>query len=163
MPTPTPLAMHRFAASLIMAALAGCAEMPAPSPAAQVSPAAQQPGSARALAVARLQAIAQGDIEAIQRGYADDAILQWVGGPLDGVYQGRAQLAAPWQRFAAAQGVLHATFGASSESANPRGATVITPVIFVGQGGTIKVRHVVVIRGGQVVDEIWQVDPALTL
>jgi hypothetical protein len=31
------------------------------------------------------------------RDYADDAYLEWVGGPLDGRYRGKAEIRAVWQ------------------------------------------------------------------
>jgi hypothetical protein len=49
------------------------------------------------------------------------------------------------------------------KGANPRGATVVTPVACVGERSTVKVRHVVVVRDGRAVNETWQVGPALAL
>ena len=120
-------------------------------------------GAAQTLAAQRLQAIGRGDVQAIVQGYGENATLNWVGGPLDGTYRGTEQLASVWQRFVTAQGPMRVMLGAAVEGANPRGATVITPVAFVGDRTTVKVRHVVVLRGGRVVNETWQVDPALAV
>lgn len=46
------------------------------------------------------------------------------------------------------------------ESANPKGATVTANVVFQGQNA-IKVRYVLTLRDGKIVDEIWQIDPKL--
>lgn len=157
----------RLTAALLLAGgLAACAEEQTasyggqPTTAAAAAPAA--PGTARALAARQLEAIARGDTDAVLGGYGENATLHWVGGPLDGTYQGREQIAAVWRRFAAAQGPMRATLGAGAEGANPRGATVVTPVAFAGERGAVKVRHAVVIRDGRVVNETWQVDPALS-
>lgn len=153
-----------IAAALLLGSLAACAEVQTASyggqPAANAAPG---PDAARVLAAQRLGAIARGDLDAVLQGYGEEATLHWVGGPLDGTYQGREQIAAVWRRFAAAQGPMRATLGIVAEGANPRGATVITPVALAGERAALKVRHVVVVRGGRVVNETWQVDPALSL
>lgn len=153
-----------MAATLLVGGLAACAEVQTASYGGQpATNAAPGPGAARALAAQRLGAIARGDTEAVLQGYGEDAALHWVGGPLDGTYREREQIAAVWRRFAAAQGPMRATLGTVAEGTNPRGATVITPVAFAGERAALKVRHVVVVRDGRVVNEIWQVDPALSL
>lgn len=164
----TPRAPRLIAVALFAAGLAACAEAQtsaggAPPATAAAAAASTSAGGARALAARRLEAIARGDTEAVLEGYGEDAVLHWVGGPLDGTYQGREQIAGVWRRFAAAQGPMRATLGAAAEGANPRGATVVTPVAFAGEQGAVKVRHAVVVRDGRVVNETWQVDPALSL
>lgn len=144
-----------------LSACAGIEPLGNPAPVAAIAPAAT--GAAQAMAAQRLQAIGRGDIQTIMQGYGDNATLNWVGGPLDGTYQGPEQLAGVWQRFVTAQGPMRVMPGTAVEGANPRGATVITPVAFAGERSTVKVRHVVVVRGGRVVNETWQVDPALAL
>jgi hypothetical protein len=123
-----------------------------------ISPAALA-GPAGDAVTQRISIIAQGDIDALTAEYAPAARLHWVGGPLNGVYEGIA-LAEPWRRFFAAMGALQASIGPITESANPDGATVIAPIVFTGVRD-VKVRYVAVYRNGQLVDEIWQVDPQL--
>jgi ketosteroid isomerase-like protein len=55
-----------------------------------------------AKARAHLDAVAASDVEALMRDYAGDAYLEWVGGPLDGRYRGKAEIRAVWQKFIAA-------------------------------------------------------------
>lgn len=105
----------------------------------------------------RVESIAVGDGAAIASAYASAATLEWVGGPLDGRYQGEA-LPEVWRKFAAAQGPLRVTVGTVAESANPRGVTVAADATFSG-AAAVKVRHVQTIRDGRVVNEVWQVDP----
>jgi hypothetical protein len=109
---------------------------------------------------AHFAAIAGGDLGAVMQGYNENAQLQWIGGPLDGSYQGTAAIRGVWEKFEAAQGPLKATVGALQESANPRGSTVVANVMFVGKT-PIKVRYVLVYREGLVVSETWQIDPNL--
>lgn len=106
--------------------------------------------------------IAAGDVEQLARGYAADATLQWIGGPLDGVYSGDARLREVWGKFATAQGKLDVRVGNLQESANPKGATVTADVEFRGKT-TIKVRYVLAYRDGKVVSEVWQIDPNLAM
>ena len=107
-----------------------------------------------------LSAIAGNDVEALMSGYAEGATMQWVGGPLDGVYTGHEQLKALWTRFAKAQGKLELALGSVEENANPKGATVNAQARYRGASQT-KVRHVIVYRDGKIVAEVWQIDPAM--
>lgn len=111
-------------------------------------------------AQAHFRAIAGGQVENVLSQYADNATLEWVGGPLDGRYAGKTALSEVWGKFAKAQGEL--TFKASNvqESANPKGATVTANVVFSGKND-IKVRYVLVYRNGKIVSEVWQIDPNL--
>lgn len=155
---------RNLATLLLGAGLTACvAGEPTGGPAASPTAAPPPAGVATAMAAQRLQAIGRGDVQSIVQGYGPNAALNWVGGPLDGTYQGTEQLAGVWQRFATAQGPMRLTLGTAVAGANPRGATVITPVAFIGERGTVKVRHVLVVRDGRVVNETWQVDPALAL
>jgi len=109
---------------------------------------------------AHFKAIAAGNVDAIVQGYGDNVVLQWVGGPLDGVYSGTAQVKEVWSKFAKAQGELQLTVAKLEESANPKGSTVTANVEFKGKSA-IKVRYVLVYRDGKLVNETWQIDPKL--
>ena len=108
------------------------------------------------------KAIGAGDVEQLARSYARDATLQWVGGPLDGVYAGEAKLRELWTKFTTAQGKLEVQVGNLQESANPKGATVTANVEFKGKAA-IKVRYVLTYRDGKIVAEVWQIDPNLAV
>lgn len=109
---------------------------------------------------AHIQAIAAGNVGQIMAGYAGDAVFEWVGGPLDGSYQGREAIQGVWTRFAKANAPLGVRIEELAEAANPKGATVTANVVFTGKS-TIKVRYVLSYRDGKLVDEIWQIDPNL--
>lgn len=104
--------------------------------------------------------IAAGDVGQMMKGYHQDATLQWVGGPLDGVYAGEARLREVWTKFSTAQGRLDVAVNNLLESANPKGTTVTANVEFKGKT-SIKVRYVLTYRDGQIVNEVWQIDPRL--
>lgn len=106
--------------------------------------------------------IAAGNVEQIMQGYADNAALQWVGGPLDGVYAGSDKIREAWGKFAKANAPLEVTVAKLEESANPKGSTVTANVEFKGKAA-IKVRYVLVYREGKLVNEVWQIDPKLAL
>lgn len=106
------------------------------------------------------QAIAAGDLDKIMAGYGADAVFQWVGGPLDGAYQGAESIRGVWSKFAKANAPLEARIDKLEESANPSGATVTANVTFSGKN-TIKVRYVLTYRAGKLVNEVWQIDPKL--
>ena len=106
------------------------------------------------------QAIAAGDLAALGGAYAENARLEWVGGPLDGAYSGGAAIHGVWEKFAKAQGPLTVAVSKVEESANPKGATVTANVVFTGKA-PIKVRYALTYRDGKIAAETWQIDPKL--
>ena len=113
-------------------------------------------------AEAHLQAVAAGDIEALMRDYAEDIHMDWVGGPLDGRYRGKAAIREVWQKFAALNDgqPRPAKFGKLAQQAHPKGATLEASAEYGGKT-TIKVWHVLVYRDGVLATEVWQIAPAL--
>lgn len=113
-------------------------------------------------AAAHLQAVAAGDVEALMRDYAEDAWLDWVGGPLDGRYRGRTVIRAVWEKFVAQNDgqPRPARFGRFEQFAHPQGVTLAASAEYGGKT-TVKVRHVLVYRDGELATEIWQIAPAL--
>ncbi|MBI5068552.1 MAG: nuclear transport factor 2 family protein [Deltaproteobacteria bacterium] len=108
------------------------------------------------------QAIAAGDLAALSSAYAENARLEWVGGPLDGAYAGSAAIQGVWEKFARAQGPLTVAVARVEESANPKGSTVSAHVMFTGKA-PIKVRYVLTYRDGKIASETWQIDPKLAI
>lgn len=106
------------------------------------------------------EAIASGHVDAIMSAYSSDARFQWVGGPLNGNYVGTKPIRAVWTKFAKANAPLQVEITKLEENANPAGATVTANVEFKGKK-PIKVRYVLLYRGGKLVDEVWQIDPKL--
>lgn len=119
-------------------------------------------GPATDAAKAHFAAVASHNTEEMIGGYADNAVLEWVGGPLDGMYSGKEAIRGTWEKFAKATGPLKMTVDKLEESANPKGATVTANVQFEGKA-PIKVRYVLTYRDGKLVDEIWQIDPKLAM
>ncbi len=117
-------------------------------------------GGGADLAKAHFEAIAAGLVDKASEAYTDTTKFQWIGGPLDGEYTGKADIAALWTKFSKAQGKLTAEISDVKESANPKGVTVTANVKFVGKN-TIPVRYVLTYRGDDLVNETWQIDPNL--
>ena len=113
-------------------------------------------------AEAHLQAVAAGDIDALMRDYAEDAYMDWVGGPLDGRYRGKAAISEVWKKFATLNDGTPrpVRFGQLMQQANPKGATLEAAAEYGGKT-TIKVQHVLVYRDGELTTEVWQIAPAL--
>lgn len=109
-----------------------------------------------------LAAVSAGDLEALMKDYADDAYMDWVGGPLEGRYTGKAAIRAVWQKFIAAnEGKPRAAiFGEVESYANPKGVSIETKAVYTGKTQT-KVWHVLVFRDGTLTTELWQNTPAL--
>ena len=113
-------------------------------------------------AESHLQAVAAGDIDALMRDYTEDADMNWVGGPLDGRYHGKAAIRGVWTKFAALNDGQPRTakFGKLVQQANPKGATLETGAEYGGKP-TVKVWHVLVYRDAELTTEVWQIAPAL--
>ncbi len=109
---------------------------------------------------AHIEAIAAGQVDTITASYGADAVLEWVGGPLDGRYASAEAIKTTWTKFTKANGPLKADIAQMQEAANPKGATVTADVVFHGKAA-IPVRYVLTYRDGKLVDEIWQIDPKL--
>ena len=108
------------------------------------------------------QAIGSGDLPVVMRGYADQAQLNWIGGPLDGTYTTSESIRGVWMKLAQSQGPLKVSIDKLEESANPKGSTVSANVQFEGKA-PIKVRYVLTFREGKIVNETWQIDPKLVV
>jgi hypothetical protein len=117
-----------------------------------------------AKARAHLDAVASGNLDALMRDYADDAYMDWVGGPLDGRYHGKAAIKAVWEKFIAINKgkPRPATFGQLTSMANPKGTSVESKAEY---GGVLplKVWHVLTYRDGVLDTEIWQIAPAMQI
>ena len=115
-----------------------------------------------AKAHAHLEAIAAGDLDALMRDYADDAYIDWIGGPLDGRYRGKAEIRAMWQKFIKANDGKPRPASVSPLTAfsNPKGASLQARAAY---GGTtpVKAWHMMTYREGELTTEIWQIAPAL--
>ena len=90
--------------------------------------------------------------------------MDWVGGPLDGRYRGKAAIRVVWQKFIAVNGgqPRPATFGKLTAFANPHGTSVEAAA---GYGGKLpmKVWHALTYRDGDLTTEVWQIAPALQI
>lgn len=109
-------------------------------------------------------AVAAGDIGALMSDYAEDAYMDWVGGALDGRYQGKAAISAVWQKFVAANAgkPRSAKFGKLASYANPKGVSVEIAAEY-GGATPVKVWHVLTYRDGSLTTEIWQISPAIQI
>ena len=113
---------------------------------------------------AHLEAVAAGDFDALMRDYADDAYMDWIGGPLEGRYHGKKAIGEVWRKFIAANGgkPRPAKFGTPVSYSNPAGTSVETAAAYDGTK-PVKVWHVLVYRDGSLNTEIWQIAPNLKI
>ncbi|MBN9672071.1 nuclear transport factor 2 family protein [Roseibium aggregatum] len=117
-------------------------------------------GPGEDMARAHFASIGSGKVDALNAAYTDTSVLEWVGGPLDGVYTGQAKIGEVWKKFTGAQGALKVDVTNIQENANPAGVTVTADVRFSGKN-TIPVRYVLTYRGDKLSSEVWQIDPKL--
>ena len=112
------------------------------------------------LAKIHIDAVGAGDVAKITAQYNASSWLAWVGGPLNGTFIGPQQLSEVWGKFAKAQAPLKVTVRDMKESGNPAGTTVTADVVFTGKN-TLKIRYVMLYRGDNLVDEVFQIDPKM--
>ncbi|PKM46414.1 MAG: hypothetical protein CVV05_01680 [Gammaproteobacteria bacterium HGW-Gammaproteobacteria-1] len=115
-----------------------------------------------ARAKTHLNAIADSDLEVLMRDYADDAYMDWVGGPLDGRYTGKAAIRALWEKFIAANDgkPRPVKVGEFEDYANSTGVSIVAEAEYGGMK-PVKVWHLFVYRDGVLTTEIWQVAPSM--
>ena len=115
-------------------------------------------------AKAHLQAIAAGDLNALMRDYPEDAYMDWVGGPLDGRYRGKAAIGEVWKKFIAANHgkPRPAKLGKLESYSNPKGTAFEVAAEYGGEK-PVKAWHVLVYRDGELATEIWQIAPAIKI
>jgi hypothetical protein len=111
-----------------------------------------------AVARAHVGAIVSGNIAALDATYLPVSIIWWVGGTLDGFYSGDDQIQSVWTKFVAIQHWQSADITAISEASNPKGGTVTLDTIYHGTTA-LRIREILLIRGGKIQDDIWQVWP----
>jgi hypothetical protein len=110
-----------------------------------------------------LAALAGGQLDSVQSAYATDALLDWVGGNLEGRYSGAESIGKLWRTFHERRKPLQITIDSIESHANDKGATVIASVIYKSTEATTKVRQIVTLREGRIHTEIWQIAPALAV
>lgn len=110
---------------------------------------------------AHFAAVAKGDVASTMSQYAQGAVLQWVGGPLNGAYSGPVAIREVWTKFTAANTPAKFEVRRLHADANPDGATVTANVVFHHGKRAIKVRYVLTYRAGKLVNEVWQIAPRL--
>lgn len=113
-------------------------------------------------AKAHFDAVGSGDVARITGTYAENAQFNWIGGPLDGTYNGVENIRGVWEKFSKAQGILKVSVDKLEEAVNPKGATITANVLFEGRQ-PIKVRYILTYRESKLVSETWQIDPKLAL
>jgi hypothetical protein len=109
---------------------------------------------------AHIQAISSASADLLTPQYAGSARLEWIGGPLDGAYEGAGAINAVWSRFIAGRGTMKAYIQSYVVAENPNGRTVIASIVYRGDK-TIPVRLITTYRDGMIASEIWQIDPAM--
>jgi len=110
-----------------------------------------------------LAAIAGGQLDAVQAAYAPDALVDWVGGNLEGRYSGNEAIGKLWRTFHERRKPLQITVDTIESHANDKGATVIASVIYKSTDAVTKVRQIITLRDGRIHTEIWQIAPALAV
>lgn len=108
------------------------------------------------------KAIASGNISTLMGQYAPGATFLWVGGPLDGTYNGTKSIQSLWQKFSKANGKMTDKVSNVLVATDPKGMTVTANVEFIGKT-KIPVRYILTYRNRKIVEEIWQLAPKTTM
>lgn len=131
---------------LVLALAAGCATMGGAGT------------SAEDMARAHWAAITKNDLGATTKDYAEGAVLDWMGGPLNGKYTGPTAIAGTWTKFFGAQGPLTVDISNVQMKDEYGKQTVMARTIFKGKA-TVPVDYTLVYEGGKIVSETWKIRP----
>ena len=103
-------------------------------------------------------AIAKNDLGVTNMDYVGDAVLEWVGGPLGGKYEGQPAIAGAWVKFFSAQGPLTVDINSIQVMEEDGKQIVRARAVFIGKG-KVPVDQTLVYDGGRLVSEIWHMHP----
>jgi hypothetical protein len=113
---------------------------------------------------AHLDAVASGNLDVLMQDYADDAYMEWVGGPLDGRYNGKEAIRSVWKKFIDinAGKPRPASFGKLIAFSHPKGTSLESRAEY-GGALPLKVWHVLTYRDGDLTTEVWQIAPTMQM
>ena len=135
-----------FVLGMLVALVGGCAGMGGPALPPQ--------GMARY----HWEAIARSDVGMTTIQYGPNAVLEWVGGPLQGRYAGPTAIAEVWTKFFIAQGSMELEVSNVQEKQEAGRQTVTARTIFKGRRA-VPVDYTLTFEGNQIVAEAWRVSP----
>jgi hypothetical protein len=133
-------------AGLHLALAAGCATMGGAG------------ASAEDMARAHWAAIANNDLGASTKDSAEGAVLDWVGGPLNGKYAGAMAIAGLWTKFSGAQGPLTVDISDVQVKDGYGKQTVTARTISKGKGA-VPADYALTYEAGRIVGETWTIRP----
>ena len=118
---------------------------------------ADDAAAAKSLA-SRSQIIAKGEVAAVTSDYAPDAILHWIGGPLNGEYRGVESIRSVWTKFTGAQAPLTVKLSGEKESVAGSKRTLSGNAEFTGaKGNMIPVEYSLTTEAGKITEETWRI------
>ena len=112
----------------------------------------------RGLAHYHWEAIARNDVGMTTILYGPNAVLEWVGGPLQGRYAGPTAIAEVWTRFFIQQRPIEVDVSNVQERVEGGRQTVMATTLFKGLR-TLTVDSTLVFEAGRIVAETWRVRP----
>lgn len=114
--------------------------------------------SAEEMARSHWAAISKNQLAETTSGYSDASTLDWVGGPLNGKYQGKSGITGVWTKFFAVQGPLTVDISNVQVKDDYGKSTVTARTIWKGKA-TVPVDYTLVYDGGTLVAETWKIRP----
>ncbi|HUX12229.1 MAG TPA: hypothetical protein VMW87_04335 [Spirochaetia bacterium] len=114
--------------------------------------------AARALVLAHWTQVANRDVQNLATEYANHAVIAWVGGPLNGTYQGLSAINGLWSKFAGATAPMQFQVTSVSYDLSKTYPTVREDVKLMAGKKAIHVDSTLVYDKDKIMAEIWKVN-----
>ncbi len=114
---------------------------------------------ARTMVLKHWSAVANGNANKLDNQYANNAVVVWIGGKLNGTYKGQKAIDDLWSRFVNASAPMQFQVRHIWYDVSDGHPTVSEDVVLKGVGGNgnpIHVTSTLVYKNGKIVGEVWQ-------
>ncbi|AHF81128.1 nuclear transport factor 2-like protein [Thermococcus paralvinellae] len=106
------------------------------------------------------QALEDNDLAALMQQNAENSTLYWIGGPLNGTYNGVSEIEATWSKFFAGTNVIDVGIYNITLAKSEEGMTGIKAIVIVTtqEGKQIPLRYEIYFKGDEIIEEWWTID-----
>lgn len=118
----------------------------------------REQASAKSLVLAHWTQVANRNVQKLTGEYTKNAVVAWVGGPLNGTYQGHSAIDKLWSKFEKATSPMHFQVTAVTYDLSKAHPAVREDVKLTSGGKAIKVDSTLVYDNGKIMAEIWKVN-----
>lgn len=113
--------------------------------------------AAKSMVLKHWTAVANRNVQKLGNEYASDAVIAWVGGPLNGTYKGQKSIDNLWSKFANATSPMRFQVKQVSYDVSANRPAVNEDVVLSAGSKSIRVDSTLVYSNNKIVAEVWKV------